>query len=440
VAAILSVISFVILATSGLAVGKGVQSANGPFSYSSAQLGEVTFLGDSGSPVWFHLDITAPSGGSVFPAGDRSADASIRVFGIEKVCDADGVDLSEAVSVDLESELGAAINDAIIIDPDTWTFVPGSTAPVCVYVGNPVLAAADYGCYEVTIKAQSPGSGIGVGSGARVLLKLFAATETDETPPDVTILSPSGINILGQLPVAFTAKDPAPGTGVASVSASISSVGGAVANVPVALVTDLSLPQAADVLVTATGTFVPTGGLPGSVNGTTDVAAFTSASLSGNGSYTLTASATDEAGNVGTKTQEFEVKYAVDLDARAQLIDNPNNQNASGNSNVMLKFTATRAAPTSSDEAFMYDHTVVVRLLLTDNTLVAEHSYGAGAVSDDVQILSSPSESYQTKFVRKDLKIGGVTVTSVRDYKLQIFFEDVDGALMKMAESGTVTF
>lgn len=427
VAAILSVISFVIPATSGLTAGQGVQSANGPFSYSPSQLGEVTYLGDAGSPVWFHFDVTAPSGGTVFPAGGSSADVSIRVFGIEKICDANGVDLLEPVDVDLESELGAAINDAIIVDPDNATFVPGWTETICVYLGNPAILPADYGCYSITIKAQSPGAGIGVGSGTRVLLKLFAATETDTTPPDVTILAPSGSNILGQLPLSFTAKDPAPGTGVESVSASISSVGGAVSDVPVALSTDLSLPQAADVLVTATGTFVPKGGLSGSVNGTTIASAFASASLSGNGSYTLTARAVDGAGNEGSTSQAFDVTYNIVMDLTPQI-----NSGQPTKSNVKVKFTANRSAVTS-DGAFMYDKTVVVRLVYaSDNSLAAERAYGTGDIKDYVQINGDPA--YETHIYRP------ASVTTVKAYKVQVFFKDVDGNLMKMAESGSVNF
>lgn len=77
----------------GLAEAQGrkeVKAATGPFTYEPAVAGSTTFLDDAGEPVTVGFEVCAPGGGTVFPAGDSSATADIRVFGIEQVGDGEG--------------------------------------------------------------------------------------------------------------------------------------------------------------------------------------------------------------------------------------------------------------------------------------------------------------------------------------------------------------
>ena len=136
-------------------------------------------------------------------------------------------------------------------------------------------------------------------------------TATDTTPPVVSVTKPSGDEILGVIGVEVTAFDPdgPVASGLASISASVSSAGGTVSGLPISLAFNPSLPQPAGVVVTGTGSFTPTGGAPGSTEGTTDAAAFTSNFRSGIGSYTINAQASDVAGNIGYGSKSFNVKY-----------------------------------------------------------------------------------------------------------------------------------
>ena len=233
---------------------KEVKAATGPFTYDPAVVGSVTYIGDAGEAVTGTVEICAPGGGPIFPAGDSSATADMRVFGIEQVSDVDGQPLDEPLEVPLDSPLGMSLVQAFSLAPDSYTFFPGDCVDINVTVHNPTVDDAYYGDYVVTIKAQAVGSGIGVGSGARYHLSLRGATDTDTTLPTVMIISPSdgSSHLLGVLSVKITAIDPVPGTGVDTIRATVSSAGGAVSNEAMAL-TD-NAPQPAGSLVTATGT------------------------------------------------------------------------------------------------------------------------------------------------------------------------------------------
>jgi hypothetical protein len=412
---------------------EAVKEATGPFAYDPPIAGSTTFLGEAGGPVTGGFRICAPGGGDTFPTGKSSATADIRVFGIEQVGEADGNPLADPIKVPLDSSLGISIDTAFSLDPDSYTFQPGNCVDVDVMVNNPMVDDTDYGDYVVTIKAQAVddqqprGSGIGVGSGSRYHLSLRGATVTDTIPPIVTINSPSGDNILGVISVEITANDPVPGTGVETMSATVSSAGGAVSDEAIAL-TD-NAPQPAGSPATATGTFIPTGGT-GS-EGTTLASAFTSTSRSGIGTYTLTAEATDGAGNIGKKTSTFQVKYDVAFTQADQI--GGNNANSTGR----FAFTVKRSALTS-DGASMYDRTVVVKLVRTsDNTVVATHVYGTGDIKAYVQIdATDPANPvYQTRFKR-----GDIGASASNTYKARVFFLDVDGTLVQQVESAPVSF
>lgn len=414
------------------AKGGQIKYATGPFSYDPALAGSANFLGSYGGPTSGSFTVTAPSGGSLFPSGAGSALADIKVFGVEKVADANGDPLLEPVNIPLSSALGAQIAGAFLINGSSVYPVlfenPGFPFPVNLSVSNPMVVEADYGVYVITIKAQAPGSGIGVGSGSRFNLTLQPAELVDTTAPDVTIDAPSGANILGVIAVIIKATDPEPGTGVASMTASVSSTGGAVNNQSVSLTTDT--PKAAGEIATATGTFTPTGGT--GTAGTTLALAFHDTNLSGIGSYTLTAKAVDGAGNEGINTSGFQVNYDVQFtETFANLIETGRDKVYSTNSFGSFKFTVDR-----SDSTFMFDQTVTVILVRSDNQAVATHYYGTGAVSNDVQINSTDNGYvYETKFVSKDF---GATAKAT--YKAEVWFKNVDGALVKQAESAAIEF
>ncbi|HSF33005.1 MAG TPA: hypothetical protein VLK82_21355 [Candidatus Tectomicrobia bacterium] len=415
---------------SGLAAAqarKGVKAATGPFSYDPANAGSGTFLGsDSGSYSYPDVfQICAPGGGTIFPTGVNSATADIRVFGVEQVADAEGNLLLDPIDVPLDSALGMQIAAAFWLDPSNQVFDPGKCVDVDMTVYNPLVEDADYGDYVVTIKAHAPGSGIGVGSGARYYLSLRGGAVEDETAPIVAIDSPSdgSTHLLGVLDVKITATDPLPGTGVVAMSATVSSAGGAVSDEAIALTDDT--PQAAGSPATASGTFTPAGG--NGSQGTTLAEAFTSASRSGIGTYTLTAEATDGAGNVGTNSSTFQVTYNVTFTTQDTI---------SGGSTGRFKFTVKRSSNTS-DGAFMFDKTVVVQLLRTsDNSVVESHFYGTGAVHADVQIDAVVPE-YKTNFRRADLP---GSPSSAISYKARVLFLDVDGNLIPQGESSPLSF
>jgi hypothetical protein len=404
---------------------QGVPIANGPFAYAPASAGSTTFLGEFGGPVVTSFQVCAPGGGQIFPAGGASATADIRVFGIELVADADGVALAEPVKVPLDSPLGSQIAAAFSLAPQSHTFTPGSCVDVDVTVSNPMVAPADYGDYAVTMKAQAAGSGIGVGSGSRYTVSLRPATLVDETPPAVAIDSPAdgSTHILGPISGQIRANDPVPGTGVMTIVAGVASAGGTVIE---ALTLVADTPQPAGFDATATGTFSPTGA--SGPAGTTALTAFTSSSRSGIGTYILAADATDGAGNVGMADSTFHVKYDVAFTVADQT--GANNANSTGR----FRFTVKRSSVTS-DGAFMFDQTVVVRLVRTsDSAVIATHLFGAGDIKDFVQIDGTVPE-YKTNFRR-----GAIGAAASDSYKAELHFLDVDGNLIKQGESATVTF
>jgi hypothetical protein len=255
----------------------------------------------------------------------------------------------------------------------------------------------------------------------------------------VSVTKPSGDETLGVIGVEIKAFDPdgPVASGLASVSASVSSAGGAVSGLPISLGFDLSLPQLAGVVVTGTGSFTPTGGAPGSPAGFTDANAFTDVSRSGIGSYTINAQATDGAGNTGYGSKSFNVKYEVAFTDRSVAPGGcrPDNLNPCAG---RFKFTVRRSNVTS-DGAYMYDHTVVVKLVRSDNVVVATHVFGAdGPPHEVVKIDSSDplKPVYQTTFKHNDLP-GNPGWAS---YTLQVYFLDVDGNLMLQATSASLAF
>lgn len=420
----------------GTADAASGDKATGPFSYNPAIAGTGTFSG-AGGGYSAGFQICAPGGGVIFPEGGSFADASIRVFGIERVGDANGNPLSLPVEIQLDSALGVKIKNAFNLNPASNRFYPGDCVDVTVTVSNPGAVSAEYGDYTVVMKAQAVGSGIGVGSGSRYTLRLRPATLTDVDPPVVTIISPFNNYTLGPVPVSFKAIDPAvgptnsaPGTGVASMSATVSSIGNAVTavkavnNQSVTLTIAPSLPVDAGVEVTGTGTFTPTGG-------TGTVGTFNATSRSGIGTYTFTATATDRAtpSNTGTASSTFNVNYTVSF-TKADGIQpqQPGNAQSQG----QFKFTAKRL-----DGTFMYDQTVVVKLIrVSDDAVMATHNYGTGAILQYVKI-DSTVPVYETNFKRGDLSGPPATADY---YKARVLFLDVDGNLIQQAESAVVRF
>lgn len=405
-----------VLGLAGMAAAaKQTKYATGPFTYYPASCGEATFLGAAGSPVTTEFTIYAPSGGTKFPSAD-TAPASIRVFGIEKVKDADGNDLLTPEDIPLDSPLGSQIAGAFTLSPTTYTFSPGGNVVVSVTVANPIVAEWDYGTYVVVMKAQSPGSGVGVGSGSRFTLTLKAMTMTDTTPPTVTINSPTNgsSHILGPISVSITANDPVPGSGVASITAKVSSAGGAVSDLDIPLNISPSPVVSAGTNAEGTGTFTPFGGT-GTV-GTTLESAFTAANPSGIGSYTLTATAKDAAGNTANATSGFKVNYDI------QFL----NQEAFGKDKIKFNFLVKRF-----DGTFMFDKTVEVRLYKSDNTHIKTNLYGTGDIKDNVQInLVDSSYQYQTQFHN---------LTKGTTYYAELWFADVDGKDIMQAKSDNIT-
>lgn len=425
-----SFLAFLLVAASGTtwAQGrKGVSIATGPFTYNPGTMGSGTFLGMGGTPVDTGFTLCPPGGGTIFPAGGSSANAAIRVFDILKTGDADGNSLLDPVSVPLSSVLGSTIASAFAINPSNPTVYPGYCFNVDVTVYNPGVLPEDFGDYVVTVKAQAVGSGIGVGSGSRFNLSLRAATLTDTMPPVVNIVEPadSSTHILGQLEVEIEATDPAPGSGLGSgaINATISSAGGTVLNMPIPLADDG--PKAAGQLLTAGALLTPTGGAGAA--GTTEASAFTGASRSGIGTYTISATATDLAGNTSSPvTSTFQVKYNVQFTTQTGSINTGN----PGQSNGHFIFTAKR-----SDGTFMYDQTVVVELRkASDDSLVKTHTRTSGSgVNEAVVFTSTPS--YETRFRRQD-----IGVSTADAYYARVLFMDVDGTLVQQAVSINVTF
>ena len=303
---------------------QGSDIANGPFSYTAAAPATGTFIGSAGTSHNLLFSVPAPSVSpdttkpDVFPGQGQNpclalADAHIHIHEITKVKDASGNVLNPAVVVDPASTLFATISGAFVFTPPTTQFDPGEKVDVSVVVSNPNVNAADLGSYSVSMKSHAPGAGIGTGPGATFSLELKLAELGDTVPPTVSINKPLGDQILGVVPVEISAVDPAPGSGVASMSASINSTGGAVFNFALTL-NATGLPQGAGssgTPVVATSSFTPMGGT--GTAGTTLAQAFSSINRSGIGNYLLSAQAVDGVGNIGFGSAIFKVKYDLNF-------------------------------------------------------------------------------------------------------------------------------
>jgi hypothetical protein len=100
-----------------------------------------------------------------------------------------------------------------------------------------------------------------------------------------------------------------------------------------------------------------------------------------------------------------------------------------------FEWTANRSS-TTSDGAFMYDHTVVAVLRkVSNNSIVATHVYGTSAVTSVVQI--TPTPSYLTHFKRGDLP-GPPSVPVA--YYVEVYYLNIDGTLDLQTTSVSLTF
>jgi hypothetical protein len=427
----------------------GADIANGPFAYTPTGILSAKFSGTAGDALTTGFDVTAPKpktdtpAENVFPGqGGLNecayyADAFVGVLEIEMVTDASGIPLATPVKVALDSVLGQAIINAVSVTPGAWnSFVPGDKTSVAVTVSNPNAGSASYGEYALKLASKADGFGIGVGAGAVLSLTLAAPALTDKTPPTVSITKPGADEILGQIPVEILASDPndsAAATGLASLTASVSSAGGVVSNLPITLSLDQSLTAAPGVTVTATGTFTPTGGTGAA--GTTVGSAFTNASHSGIGNYSLKATAVDGAGNTTVTSKSFKVSYDISFTKSSSSTSGActGSGSGSGNCKTQLQFTVDRSNVTS-DGAFVFDQSVVVKLRNTvTNALVGTHYYGTGDIHSVVQINTDPA--YQTSFKRSD-----IGATAPATYQADVYFKDVDGNLVLQKTSPNVTF
>ncbi len=430
----------------------GNDIANGPFIYTALLTTEATFNGTGGQQVITGFNVTAPSvdpkhdtdlpnifAGEGNPAPcSGTADAAISALEVYKVGDANG-DPIVSVELDPSSGLGLQIASAFLLAPSSHTFDlaenDSMTVTVAVSVNNPNVGDSDYGDYEVKLAAKAPGFGIGVGNGLHFFLRLRASTATDITPPVVSVTKPTGDEILGVIPVEVQAYDPDTlpiATGLASISATVSSAGGTVTNLPIPLTLDSSLPVGPGITVTGTGAFTPWGGsgIPGTDN---TANYFSSVFRSGIGSYIIHAQAIDGAGNIGYGSKSFKVKY--DVSFTREFSTNPCQTGGNGSCTGQFKFTVKRSSITS-DGSFIYDHTVVVKLVRTsDDAVMATHSYGTGSILSGVQIEATPV--YQTHFKRGDLT-GPPAVPS--SYRAEVYFLDVDNNQVLQATSDPLTF
>lgn len=418
---VLSLFTLLAFLGGGIAEAK-ISKASGPFKYRYAGSNH-DFYGSEDryyNPESFVL--CAPDGDQ-FPTGRESAGSTIKVFDIKKVGDVERDPIDPVVKVPLDSLLGVQIVEAFGITPSSYTFSPGTCVDVSVTISNPKVSDADYGIYIVTIKSHSPGSGLGAGPGTTFILALWPPlAPSDTTPPVATISKPTAgsSHILGPIDIGITASDPVPGTGVAGIGAIVSSLGGAV-NQGIILTTDT--PKPAGETATGTGTFTPTGGTDPTWGTRLDSAFDNNTSTanprSGTGTYTLVATATDGASNPGTASSTFYVKYNVNFTTAEKF----------GGNKAKFHFTVRR-----SDDTFMYDKTVVVKLFKQNGEIWSpvgtNHPYGTVAddIKNNVQIDATVPE-YKTQF--HGLSSG--------TYKAEVWFMDVDGTEIKQAESNQVT-
>ena len=423
----------------------GADIATGPFAYSNYGTGSGTFNGNAPGTIATGFTVAAPAPSpdlqeipNVFAGQGQNAClgealASIGVIEIQKIADAEGIALDDPVSLDIDSGLGQQIAAAFSSTPSAYLFTPGDSIAVAVTVSNPAVTADDYGDYVVKLGAKAPGAGIGVGPGPLFTLSLRGVTATDTTPPVVSVTKPAGDEILGVIGIEVQAYDPdgPAASGLASISATISSTGGTVSNVPIPLTPNAVLPVPPGVTVTASGAYAPAGGSPSDTAGTTETLAFTASSRSGIGTYVINATAMDVAGNAGAASKTFDVKYEVAL--TREFSTNP--CQAAGNDNCTGQFawTVNRSSVTS-DGAPMWDKTVVAQLRrVSDDTVVATHTFGTGDIKAWVKI--DDEVVYSTHFRRGDF--GG---SGPAGYRVDVYFLDVDGVLKLQATSNTVIF
>ena len=430
----------------------GAGIANGPFSYTANGVASATYTGPGGGALKTGFTVLAPNASGtivVFPGEGQNpclgeADATIGVMEITQVGDSAGNPLTTEMIISPSDALYNTIASAFAVSPSANTFTPGSSVNVNVTVSDPIADGfSAYGVYLVKIASQAPGAGIGVGPGFEFTLTLLAPAvgcTNDTTPPIVAIIHPAtgdeatnlGVTsmTLGNIAVEVQAYDPlsgggCPSTGLQSLTVSVSSAGGTVSGLDIPLTLDPGLAQPAGVVVTGKGTFTPTGG-SGS-QGTTDVLAFTGSAWSGIGTYTLTATATDVAGNSAMATFTFPVTYFVSFTM--------DNGSGCGSANAKCMATyhfAANRSGTASDGAFMFDHSVDVQLYHSA-TLVADHSYGTGSINSYVQ-LNTGVPDYETKF---ELPAG---TKGTGTYSANVYFTDVDGNPMLQAVDSNVSF
>ncbi len=451
-----TILLLALASTGALATSKcgGADIANGPFVYTALSVTQATFNGASNTPITTNFGITAPAvdpkqqtdltdmfpGEGQLPCAETAL-ATISALEIRKVGDASGNPISP-IDIDKSSPLGQLIAGAFSLNPSSHIFAVGEKISVTVIVSNPGVSDADYGDYDIKLAAQAPGYGIGVGDGPHFTLSLSGQTEIDKTPPVVTVTKPAGDEILGVIPIEIQAYDPdtppASGLDSSTMSATVSSVGGIVSNLSIPLTLDHTQPVAAGVTVTGTGSYTPTGGT-GSL-GTTDAQAFTGSSRSGIGTYTINAQAKDLAGNTGAGSKTFKVKYDVSFNQQSAPPSCTTKVGNSGdNCTAMFQFSVNRSN-TTSDGAFMYDHTVVVKLVrASDGMEMATHSYGTASITSNVQIQSTPG--YQTHFKRGDLRdSSNAKPLASGTYRAEVYFYDVDNVIVLQGVSNNVTF
>jgi hypothetical protein len=252
--------------------------------------------------------------------------------------------------------------------------------------------------------------------------------------PVVNILKPSGSQILGNIAVKVEAYDPNVGpcpSGLATLSASVSSAGGAFGSLSIPLTLDHTLSAPAPTHVTGTGTFTPTGG--SGLAGSSFSTSFLSSSPRGIGTYVLSVTATDVAGNSTTATYQFAVNYTAAF-TTVSVPGGCNPSHVTGACQGQFKFTLNRAtnvnADDSSDGAPMFDQTVDTDLV-AGSTVKSTHTYGTVAITACVQIDTSVPD-YQTNYDN----IGG----AVASYVLKIYALDVDGHPMLQGTSNAISF
>jgi hypothetical protein len=297
-----------------------------------------------------------------------------------------------------------------------------------VTVSNPNVDPADYGDYDVKLAAHDNGAGIGVGSGPHFTLKLRVQPCLD-TLPDVSITKLVGDppGVLGTVPVTFTGRDSC--DAIDSMTATVASSGGAV-NQNISLSVTPSLPIPALTTATATGSFTPYGG--SGAAGTTDALAFTNVSgnRSGIGNYMVTAQAIDHNNGSGADSWSFDVNYTLRF-TKQYIPSTCIPGRVPMGCQAELNFVANRSN-SSSDGAFMFDHTVIVALLDSSNNVVATHPYGVGSVSAFTQI-NPLVPMYLTTFIHP-------TGKPIQTYHAVVYFVNIDGSLVAQATSDPLTF